>query len=97
MAPKTDFPPVRACIFDMDGLLLDTEDLYTLCVNLVLQQHNRPPMPWSIKAKLQGRPGPEANRIFSDWARLPISEAQYAAELSAQQRKHFSSARPLPG
>ncbi|KAG6004259.1 hypothetical protein E4U21_001271 [Claviceps maximensis] len=97
MAPKTDFPPVRACLFDVDGLLLNTEDLYTLCVNLVLEQYNRPPMPWSIKAKLQGRPAPEANRIFSDWAQLPISDAQYKDELSAFQTKHFPSAKPLPG
>ncbi|KAG5974953.1 hypothetical protein E4U55_007952 [Claviceps digitariae] len=97
MAPKTDFPPVRACLFDVDGLLLNTEDLYTLCVNLVLEQYNRPPLPWSIKAKLQGRPAPEANRIFSDWAQLPISDAQYKDELSAFQTKHFPSAQPLPG
>ncbi|KAG5987339.1 hypothetical protein E4U43_005116, partial [Claviceps pusilla] len=72
-------------------------DLYTLCVNLVLEQYNRPPLPWSIKAKLQGRPAPEANRIFSEWAQLPISDAQYKDELSAFQTKHFPSAQPLPG
>ncbi|CCE29059.1 hypothetical protein E4U13_001804 [Claviceps humidiphila] len=97
MAPKTDFPPVRACLFDVDGLLLNTEDLYTFCVNLVLQKYNRAPLPWSIKAKLQGRPAPEANRIFSDWAKLPISDAQYKDELSAFQTNHFPGAKPLPG
>jgi len=51
----------------MDGLLLDTEDLYTLCVNLVLEKYQRPKLPWAIKAKLQGRPGPAANKIFSEW------------------------------
>ncbi|QPH05345.1 hypothetical protein C2857_003084 [Epichloe festucae Fl1] len=96
LTPKS-FPPVRACIFDMDGLLLDTEDLYTLCVNLVLERYGRPPMPWSVKAKLQGRPGPEANKIFSDWANLPISREQYNSELSVLHREKFAAARPLPG
>lgn len=91
------FPPVRACLFDMDGLLLDTEDLYTLCVNLVLDKYGRPPMPWSVKAKLQGRPGPAANKIFSDWAQLPVSREEYTAELSVFQQKMFPTAKPLPG
>jgi len=51
----------------MDGLLLDTEDIYTLCVNLVLEKYQRPKLPWTIKAKLQGRPGPAANAIFAEW------------------------------
>ncbi|KAK8143494.1 hypothetical protein G3M48_007168 [Beauveria asiatica] len=97
MAPKTDFPPVRACLFDMDGLLLDTEDLYTLCVNMVLEKYGRPPMPWSVKARLQGRPGPAANQIFNDWAQLPISTEEYAAQLSVFQKQLFGTAKPLPG
>ena len=81
----------------MDGLLLDTEDLYTLCVNLILDKYGRPPMPWSIKAKLQGRPGPEATKIFSDWAQLPITKEEYTAQVSAQQRSLFPTAKALPG
>lgn len=70
---NNSFPPVRACLFDMDGLLLDTEDLYTLCINLILEKYGRPKLPWSIKAKLQGRPGPQANKLLHDWAQLPIT------------------------
>ncbi|KAI8631920.1 HAD-like domain-containing protein [Xylariaceae sp. FL1651] len=97
MAPRTDFPPVRACLFDMDGLLLDTEDIYTLCINTVLEKYGRPNLPWSIKARLQGRPGPEANALFHQWAQLPISESDYLTQFSALQQKHFLDAKPLPG
>ncbi|KAI0403766.1 HAD-like domain-containing protein [Xylaria palmicola] len=97
MPARTDFPPVRACLFDMDGLLLDTEDIYTLCINIILEQYGRTNLPWSIKARLQGRPGPEANALFHDWARLPIPEAEYLARFSALQKQHFPDARPLPG
>ncbi|KAK8128888.1 hypothetical protein PG984_009996 [Apiospora sp. TS-2023a] len=97
MAPRTDFPPVRACLFDMDGLLLDTEDLYTLCINIVLEKYGRPSLPWSIKAKLQGRPAPQSNAIFSEWAKLPVSNAEYQAEVAALQQEHFPTTQPLPG
>ncbi|OLN81020.1 putative uncharacterized hydrolase [Colletotrichum chlorophyti] len=97
MPARTDFPPVRACLFDMDGLLLDTEDLYTACINIILEQYGRPLLPWSIKAKLQGRPGPAATAIFHEWAQLPIEHAEYHEKLSALQRQLFPTTKPLPG
>ena len=81
----------------MDGLLIDTEDIYTLCNNIILRENGCPPLPWNIKAQLQGRPGPEAGEIFHAWAQLPISRAEYGRKLTELQRKHFPSAKPLPG
>jgi hypothetical protein len=52
-------PPIRACLFDMDGLLIDTEDLYSVVTNEVLRECGKPDLPWSVKAQMQGRPGPE--------------------------------------
>ncbi|ESZ98821.1 hypothetical protein SBOR_0790 [Sclerotinia borealis F-4128] len=81
----------------MDGLLLNTEDMYTLCANHVLLTHNRPLLPWSIKARLMGVPGGSTSSIFMDWAQLPISKEQYALEQREQQRIHFPTCKPLPG
>ena len=81
----------------MDGLLLDTEDIYTQCINILLSKYGRPPLPWSIKARLQGRPGPQANELFHNWAQLPISNEEYMDQYSALQREHFPSAKALPG
>lgn len=47
----------------MDGLLLDTEDIYTKCNNVILAEYGRPNLPWKIKSQLQGRPGPEVGPI----------------------------------
>lgn len=93
----SSFPPVRACLFDMDGLLLDTEDRYTMCINIILAKHGKPNLPWSIKAKLQGRPGAEATKIFHDWAELPVTQEEYLAEVSALQEDIFPGSQPLPG
>ena len=43
----------------MDGLLINSEDLYTQVVNTILKEYGKPDLPWSIKAQLQGRPAPE--------------------------------------
>ncbi|MCJ1472111.1 hypothetical protein MMC13_000758 [Lambiella insularis] len=98
MAPaKTDFPPIRACIFDMDGLLLNTEDIYTLCANTVLAAHQHAPLPWSVKARLMGVPGASSGDIFHAWAQLPIPRAQFDREQKAQQMLRFPDCQPLPG
>jgi pseudouridine-5'-monophosphatase len=81
----------------MDGLLLDTEDRYTYCQNQILAKYNRPSLPWSIKAKLQGRPGPASTKLFHDWAQLPISLEEYKEEYYALQAQVFPDTQPLAG
>ncbi|TLD34711.1 GS1 protein [Venturia nashicola] len=94
---KSGLPAIRACLFDMDGLLIDSEDLYTICTNEVLREYGRPDLPWNIKAQLQGRPGPEAERIFNEWAKLPITKEEYSEKLHHLKSKYFPSTKPLPG
>ena len=81
----------------MDGLLIDSEDIYTICTDKILAKYDRPPLPWSIKAQLQGRPGPQAGEIFHAWAQLPITPAEYIEENSELQRQLFPGTQPLPG
>ncbi|GAB1730286.1 hypothetical protein NU195Hw_g9231t1 [Hortaea werneckii] len=95
--PPTPPRPIRACLFDMDGLLIDSEDLYTHCTNTVLHEHGRPSLPWHIKAQLQGRPGPSAGKIFQEWAQLPISNEELMRRISELQREVFPGCKALPG
>ncbi|KAF8851916.1 HAD-like protein [Acephala macrosclerotiorum] len=95
--PQTDFPPIRACIFDMDGLLLNTEDIYTDVANVLLEKYGRPPMPWSFKAKLMGVPGSSTGAPFHDWAKIPIPREQFNKEMKALQQENFPKCKPLPG
>jgi pseudouridine-5'-monophosphatase len=81
----------------MDGLLLDSEDKYTQITNIMLARYGKGPLPWSIKAQLQGRPGASAGEIFHKWAQLPIPPEQYYAEQIELQRELFPTTKPLPG
>ncbi|KAF1833569.1 HAD-like protein [Decorospora gaudefroyi] len=99
MSSNSTTPPprIRAALFDMDGLLIDSEDLYTHITNTLLARYNRPALPWSVKAQLQGRPGPQAYEIFSAYAQLPIPHEQYMAEQKELQTDMFPRTQPLPG
>ncbi|CRG83910.1 putative protein C4C5,01 [Talaromyces islandicus] len=94
---STEFPRIRACLFDMDGLLLDTEDRYTSMTNEILQMYDKPTLPWFIKAQLQGRPAPEASKIFHEWAQLPISKEEYSQKQVELAPRYFTASKPLPG
>ncbi|KAF1817372.1 HAD-like protein [Eremomyces bilateralis CBS 781.70] len=97
MTSPRGLPRIRACIFDMDGVLIDSEDLYTVAVNKILAAHGKPNLPWHIKAQLQGRPALEATRIFHTWAQLPLSTTEYTTLLHAHHTALFPTCRPLPG
>ncbi|RMZ77676.1 hypothetical protein DV738_g4283, partial [Chaetothyriales sp. CBS 135597] len=81
----------------MDGLLIDSEDAYTAVTNTILHEHGRPSLPWTLKAQLQGRPGPAAGKIFFAWAQLPISEEVFLARQKELQAIEFPKVKPLPG
>ncbi|PVH85266.1 HAD-like protein [Cadophora sp. DSE1049] len=94
---KTDFPAIRACIFDMDGLLINTEDIITASTNLILKKYNRPPLTPSLRTRLMGIPDSTNSDLFHAWAQLPISRAQYSSEQSAETHRTFPSCTPMPG
>jgi pseudouridine-5'-monophosphatase len=67
---------VRHVIFDMDGVLLDTEPSYTVATNLVLADFGKV-SDWSHKANMIGRPAVDAARYLVQALQLPITPEAY--------------------
>jgi pseudouridine-5'-monophosphatase len=44
-----------------------------------------------------GVPGATTGDVFHNWAKLPISNEEFAHEIAAAQQKHFPFCKPLPG
>ncbi|GIC86401.1 putative HAD superfamily hydrolase [Aspergillus udagawae] len=93
----TNFPAVRACIFDLDGLLINSEDIITQSTNRLLETYGRPAFTPSIRAQLMGIPDSTNSDLFHNWAKLPISREQFARELREEMHLQFQNCTPLPG
>ncbi|CAH0023742.1 unnamed protein product [Clonostachys rhizophaga] len=92
-----DFPAVRACIFDMDGLLINSEDIITDSINQALEKYGRPAITGSIRAQIMGVPDSTNNDIFHNWARLPITREKFAHEYKEEIYRNFPNCKPMPG
>lgn len=91
-------------IFDMDGLLLDTEPLYTSATEIVASRHgstdpSRLPIAftWDLKVKQMGLPSKELAELLVKELRLPITPDQYTQEVRVIQQETFPKCNLLPG
>lgn len=60
---RTTFPSVRACIFDLDGTLINSEDIYIEIYNNILHEYGKPDLPWSVNARMQST-GRKVSSLF---------------------------------
>lgn len=89
--------PALACLFDMDGLLINTEDVYTVALNEILADHGKGPLTWDVKIHLQGLPGPEAAEKVIKTYDLPLTwEEYYELNVKIQSEK-WGDCEFLPG
>ncbi|MDH5559329.1 MAG: HAD hydrolase-like protein, partial [Deltaproteobacteria bacterium] len=64
--------PITHVIFDMDGILLDTEPIYTKITQSILDRYGKT-FTLEIKAQMLGRHHLEAAKILIDKLHLPIT------------------------
>lgn len=56
-----------ALFLDMDGLLIDSEDIYAEVIHEIAAEHGLHPLPWSYRINMTGRPGPQSGGLFLKW------------------------------
>jgi len=94
----TDSPnsPLKYALFDMDGLLLDTEIIYTRVTQKIVGQFGKV-FDWSVKGNMIGLPSLVAARYLVSVLDLPISAEDYLEQRDQLLREQFPSCQPLPG
>ncbi|XP_042235718.1 pseudouridine-5'-phosphatase-like isoform X1 [Homarus americanus] len=88
--------PVTHVIFDMDGLLLDTERLYTEATQIIASEYNKV-YTWEIKVQCMGMKGAMAAQLIIDSLELPLTVDQYLKKIISQYDSLFPNANILPG
>lgn len=87
--------PLHA-IFDMDGVLLDTEHIYTEVTQEIVGRFGKT-FDWSIKSQMVGRPSIESARYLVKTLELPIGPEEYLEEREHSFQTRMPDAEPKPG
>ncbi|EST07129.1 HAD-like domain protein [Kalmanozyma brasiliensis GHG001] len=72
---KEPIAHIKAVLFDMDGLLIDSEGIYTTVVNDILKPYGKQ-QTWEIKANLMGKPEREATLTLLSSLWPPTKEGE---------------------
>ncbi|KAK7388513.1 hypothetical protein VNO78_23331 [Psophocarpus tetragonolobus] len=85
-------------IFDMDGLLLDTEKFYTQVQEIILSRYNKT-FDWTLKAKMMGKKAIESARIFVQESGISdsLSPEQFLVEREDMLQSLFPTSELMPG
>jgi len=90
--------PVSHVLFDMDGLLLDTERVYTVVTQRIVERYGKK-FKWSLKSQMMGRRAPEAADILIKELGLEgkLSPEAYLEEREAAHDKMWPEVELMPG
>lgn len=88
--------PVTHVLFDLDGVLLDTERLYTIAAQRVLEPEGIR-YDWSLKLELMGRAALESARILVERTGTRLDPEEYLRRRDAELRRLLPGAEPIEG
>ena len=88
-------PNISCLIYDMDGLLLDTEGIYTEVTQQIVGEYGKV-FDWSVKEKIIGRRSIQAAEIIVESLDLPISPQDYLDSRKDVLLEKFKILRPYP-
>lgn len=88
--------PITHLIYDMDGLLLDTEGFYTEVTQKIVASYGQT-FDWSLKSKMMGRQAIESATLLVNELKLPITPEEYLAQRNVDLDALFPKAQAMPG
>jgi len=87
---------VTAVIYDMDGLLLDTEPFYTRVSQNIAARYGKV-FDWSVKSRMMGKLAADSAKIFTESLGVPMTPEEYLAVRTPMLDELFPQAEPMPG
>lgn len=93
---RNDLGPIKAVIFDMDGLLLDTEGIYTEVTHMIASRYGRT-FDWEVKQNTIGRGAPDFASYVIGALELPLSVDEFLATREPLLNERFPRSPAMPG
>jgi HAD superfamily hydrolase (TIGR01509 family) len=93
---RTAFGPIKAVIFDMDGLLLDTEGIYTEVTHIIASRYGRT-FDWAIKQNTIGRGARDFAGYVIGALELPLSIDEFLTTREPMLDERFPRSPAMPG
>jgi len=94
--PGYNYKKVTHVIFDMDGLLLNTQSMYSQVSGKILAEHGKQP-DWDFKMKVIGRHASEVAEMAVKHYDLPYTGEEYLKLHEEQLHAMFPTCELLPG
>jgi len=92
----TKYKTIKYCIFDVDGLLLDTETIYTEVTSEILKRYGKE-FTWKVKAGMMGKKAREAAEYLINELQIDLDIDDYLKERSEMHEKLFPFCKKMPG
>lgn len=93
---RNDLGPIKAVIFDMDGLLLDTEGIYTEVTHMIASRYGRT-FDWEVKQNTIGRGARDFAGYVIGALDLPLSVDEFLATREPLLNERFPRSPAMPG
>ncbi len=90
------YKPITHVIYDLDGLLLDTESLHERANREMARRYGKI-FDLSLKLKIAGRSTLDSATIIVDLLELPLTPEAYLEERKTLLYPLYAQAQPLPG
>ncbi|XP_050460626.1 pseudouridine-5'-phosphatase-like isoform X1 [Cataglyphis hispanica] len=87
---------ITHCLFDMDGLLLDTEYLYTKAFNRTINRYGKE-FTWEHKAHVMGFKSNDVAGYIIEELDLPLTPEEFKQEITEICQELFPRTKPMPG
>lgn len=87
---------ISCLIYDLDGLLIDTESIYTEVTQKIVSKYGKV-FDWSIKKRIIGRRSIQAAEIIVERLNLPITPQEYLDSRRDDLVEKLKNTKPLPG
>jgi len=91
-----DFKKITHVIYDLDGLLLDTEPIYDRVYQAIAHRCGKT-LSESVKSQISGRNALDSARTIIEMLDLPLTPESFLREREPLLRDLLPDAKPLPG